>query len=201
VSFDPFHVDLDGVLGLSRVHADAAEALNGALGSAAARAAGADTTHGAVGTRVTGAFSELLDARHKALTAAAHTSGELSQRLAKAVWAYGQGDESGAESVRAAVEAVGAAPGSSGTPIAAGSSGPSGAVGAAESSGIADALGQAGPDSGRLAQSAGQTVTGVGMPAGIGAVAAHADDLAVAPAAVAPPARPDDEQAEKLTRD
>jgi hypothetical protein len=198
VSFDPFHVDLDGVLGLSRVHADAADALNGALGSAAASAAGADATHGSIGTRVTGAFSELLDARQVALTAAAHTSGELSQRLAKAVWAYGQGDESGAESVRAAAEAMGAAPGSSGTPIAAAAPG---AVGAAESSGIGDVLGQAGQDSGRLAQSAGQPVAGAGLPAGIGADATHSDDLAVAPAAVAPPARPGDEQAEKLTQD
>jgi Excreted virulence factor EspC, type VII ESX diderm len=158
-------------------------------------------THGSIGTRVTGAFSEVLDARHEALTAAAHTSGELSQRLAKAVWAYGRGDESAAESVRAAAEAMGAAPGSSGTPIAAGSSGPSGAVGAAESSGIADGLGQAGSQGDQLAQSAGQTVAGAGLPAGIGADATHSDDLAVAPAAVAPPARPDDEQAEKLTRD
>ncbi|WP_319449424.1 MULTISPECIES: type VII secretion target [unclassified Mycobacterium] len=197
MAFDPFHVDLDGVLGLSRVHARAAEALNGSTESALAKSAGADLTHGSIGTRVTGAFSELLDARHEALTAAAHTSGELSQRLAKAVWAYGRGDESGAESVRAAAEAIGAAPGSSGTPIAAGSSGPSGAVGAAESSGVTDALGQAAPQGAQLAQ----TVAGAGLSAGVGAGAAHSDGLAVATPTVVPPARSADEQAEKLTRD
>jgi pilus assembly protein FimV len=207
--FDPFHVDLDGVLGLSRVHADAAVALKGALGSTAANAAGADVTHGSIGTRVTGAFSEVLGARHEALTAAAHTSGELSQRLAKAVWAYGRGDESGAESVRAATESMGAATGSavapppsgsSGTPIAAGSPGPSGAIGAAESSGVADVLGQVGPHGDALAQSAGQTAAGAAPPAGVGADAVDSDELAVAPPAVVPPARPD-EAAEKLTRD
>jgi hypothetical protein len=199
--FDPFHVDLDGVLGLSRVHADAAETLTGAKESALAKAAGVDATHGSIGTRVAGAFSEVLDARHGALHAVAHTSSELSQRLAKAVSAYSRGDESGAESVRAAAEAMGAAPGASGTPIDAGSSGPSGAVGAAESSGVADVLGQAGQDDGQLVRSAGQALDGAGPPTGVGADATRSDDLAVAPPAVAPPARPDDEQAEKLTRD
>jgi hypothetical protein len=203
--FDPFHVDLDGVLGLSRVHADAAETLTGAKESALAKAAGVDATHGSVGTRVAGAFSEVLDARHGALHAAAHTSSELSQRLAKAVSAYSRGDESGAESVRAAAEAIaGGVSGSSGTPIdprAATAPVTPGAIGAAESSGIGDLLGQAGQDSGQLAQHAGQTAAGTSPPTGVGADATRSDDLAVAPPAVAPPARPDDEQAEKLTRD
>jgi Excreted virulence factor EspC, type VII ESX diderm len=196
--FDPFHVDLDGVLGLSRVHANAAETLTSAKESALAKAAGIDATHGSIGTRVSGAFSEVLDARHGALQAAAHTSNELSQRLAKAVSAYSRGDESGAESVRAAAATMAdGVSGSSGTPIAAGPSVPSGTIGTAESSGVGDVLGEAGPRDAQVTQAAGQSLPG----AGIGADAAHADDLAVAPPAVVPPPRSDDEQAEKLTRD
>jgi hypothetical protein len=153
--FDPFRVDLDGVLGLSRAHADAAETLTGARESALAKAAGADATHGSIGTRVTGAFSEVLDARHGALQTAAHTSGELSQRLAKAVLAYSRADESGAESVRAAAEAM-----------TGGSYVSSGVVGAAESTGITDVLGQARPDEGHIARPADQPTGGVGAAAG-----------------------------------
>lgn len=125
MSFDPFRVDLHGVRELSRLHADASTELHGALGSATAKDAGVDAVHGAIGAGATGAFGKVLEARHGALQAAAHTSGELSQRLAKAVLAYSRGDEGGAESVRAAAEAMtgGVALGSSGTPIAAGSSG------------------------------------------------------------------------------
>jgi hypothetical protein len=200
--FDPFHVDLDGVLGLSQVHADAAETLTGAKESALAKAAGVDATHGSIGTRVAGAFSEVLDARHGALHAAAHTSSELSQRLAKAVSAYSRGDESGAESVRAAAEAMAdGVSGSAGTPIAAGPAVPSGTIGAAESSGVADVLGDVGPHGAQLAQSAGQSLSETVPPAGVGADAAHSEDLAVAPPAVVPPPPRPDDQAEKLTRD
>jgi hypothetical protein len=206
VTFDPFHVDLDGVLELSRLHADAATAMNEATGSALANAAGVDPAHGSIGTRVTGAFAEVLDARHGALKAASNTSGELSDRLGRAVSAYARGDESGAESVRAAAEAMdgGAGHGASGTPAASGSSGtpidadapsPSGAVGAAESSGVGDALGQQG---GQLAQSAGQSLHGPEEPTGVGAYAAGSDNLATEPPIVAPAAH---EQAERLTGD
>jgi len=214
VTFDPFHVDLDGVLELSRLHADAATAMNEATGSSLAKAAGVDAAHGSIGTRVTAAFGEVLDARHGALKAASNTSGELSDRLGKAVRAYARGDESGAESVRIAAEAMdgGAAHGSSGTPVGAaatprsGSSGtpiaadaptPSGAVGAAESSGVADALGQA----------VGQDAGGSGGPeqaVGVGAYAVDSDLATQPPAALAPqpPSRSTaDEQAERLTRD
>jgi len=209
VTFDPFHVDLDGVLELSRLHADAAAAMNEATGSALANAAGVDAAHGSIGTRVTGAFAEVLDARHGALKAASNTSGELSDRLGRAVSAYARGDESGAESVRAAAEAVdgGAGHGASGTPVAAGSSGvpidpgssgtpaTSGAVGAAESSGVADALGRHGD---QLAQSAGQSLHGPEEPTGVGTYAADSP-------AVTPPSQPErstaDEQAERLSRD
>jgi hypothetical protein len=147
VTFDPFHVDLDGVLGLSRAHADAAAALDESTGSALAKAAGIDAAHGSIGTRVSGAFGEVLGARHDALKAASHTSGELSDRLGKAVSAYARGDECGAESVRAAAEAMGGGVGhgASGTPIAvaappdpgpSGTPETSGTVGAAESSGL-----------------------------------------------------------------
>jgi hypothetical protein len=201
VPFDPFRVDLDGVLGLSRAHAEAAETLTGAKESALAKAAGADATHGSIGTRVTGAFSEVLDARHEALEAAAHTSNELSQRLSKAVLAYSRGDESGAEAVRAAAESMaGGVSGSSGTPIVAGPAVPSGTIGAAESSGVADILGEARPHGAQPAQSAGQALPETVPPAGVGADASHSEDLAVAPPAVVPPSR-SDEQAEKLTRD
>ncbi|MCW2593327.1 MAG: Excreted virulence factor EspC, type diderm [Mycobacterium sp.] len=199
MTFDPFHVDLDGVLELSRLHADAATAMNEATGSALANATGADAAHGSIGTRVTGAFAEVLDARHGALQAAANTSGELSDRLGKAVQAYARGDESGAESVRAAAEAMdgGAAHGASGTPVASGSSGtpidadapsPSGAVGAAESTCVGDALGQ---------QGAGQSLH-VSESSGVGAYAAGSDNLATEPPIVAPAAH---EQAERLTGD
>jgi hypothetical protein len=73
-------------------------------------------------------------------------------------------------------------------------------VGAAESSGVADVLGQAGQGDGQLARSAGQALDGAGPPTGVGADATHSEDLAVAPPAVVPPPRSDD-QAEKLTRD
>lgn len=152
MAFDPFRVDLDGVLGLARLHSDAAAALDESTGSALAKAAGMDAAHGSIGTRVTGAFAEVLGARHEALKAASHASGELSDRLGKAVSAYARGDESGAESVRAAAEAMGGGVGhgAAGTPIAAaappdpgpsGTPGTSGTVGAAESSGIGDARG------------------------------------------------------------
>jgi hypothetical protein len=192
VTFDPFHVDLDGMLGLSRLHADAATELNDATGSALARAAGIDAAHGSIGTRVTGAFGEVLEARHGALSAASHTCGELSNRLSMAVQAYARGDESGAESVRAAAEAMDRAPGSSGTPVDPGSSATpatSGTVGAAESGGVADALGQQG---GQLAQSAVQHAGGPEQPTGGGAYAVDSD-LASSP--------PVDEQAERLSRD
>jgi hypothetical protein len=217
VTFDPFHVDLDGVLELSRLHADAAAAMNEATGCALAKAAGVDAAHGSIGTRVTGAFAEVLDARHGALKAASNTSGELSDRLGKAVRAYARGDESGAESVRTAAEAMdGGAPhgtsgtpvaaaatprsGSSGTPIAADAPTPSGAVGAAESSGVADALGQA-------VGQVGQDAVGSGGPeqaVGVGAYAVDSDLATQPPAALAPqpPSRSTaDEQAERLTRD
>jgi hypothetical protein len=215
VTFDPFRVDLDGVLELSRLHADAAAAMNEATGSALANAARVDAAHGSIGTRVTGAFAEVLDARHGALKAASNTSGELSDRLGKAVRAYARGDESGAESVRAAAEAMGggaghgasgtpvaaaATPpsGSSGTPIDPGSSGTpatSGTIGAAESSGVGDAL----------AQAVGQDAGGLGGPEqaeGVGAYAVGSDLATQPPAALAPqpPSRsPADEQAERLT--
>jgi hypothetical protein len=180
VTFDPFHVDLDGVLELSRLHADAATALHEAMGSAAGDATGVDAAHGSIGSRVTGAFGEVLDARRGALRAASNTCDELSHRLGTAVHAYARGDESGAESVRAAAEAMdgGAARGSSGTPIASGSSGPpidpgpsrataaTGTVGAAESSGVADMLGQAGGHGAQLAQSAGQSLHGLAQTLG-----------------------------------
>jgi hypothetical protein len=88
---------------------------------------------------------------------------------------------------------MGTPPGSSGTPITSGSSG---ALGAAESSGVADALDKAPPPDGRSGQSAGHPVDEVGPPGGIGTDAAKFEDLGVAP-----PARPDGEQAERLTRE
>jgi hypothetical protein len=151
VAFDPFRVDLDGVLDLSRRHADAVASLKKSMGTAATAGAAVDRVHGSIGSRVTGAFGAVLDARQEALNAASHTSDELAQRLGHAVLAYTRGDESGAETVRAAAEAM--TGGSSGTPLPTGSSG---AIGAAESSGVGDALGQVGPRGDQLAESAGQ---------------------------------------------
>ncbi len=191
MSFDPFRVDLHGVRKLSRLHADAATELHGALGSATAKEAGVDAVHGAIGAGATGAFGKVLEARHGALKAAAHTSGELAERLGRAVRAYARGDEGGAESVRAVAEAMpgNAALGSSGTPIATGSSGTpiaadpapasspmappiaptaapphdaSGTIGAAESSGVADALGRAEPQGDQPTQSLPEVVQTVG---------------------------------------
>jgi hypothetical protein len=231
VTFEPFHVDLDGVLELSRLHSDAATALNGAMGSAKANATGVDAAHGSIGTRVTGAFGEVLDARQGALKAASNTCNQLSDRLGMAVRAYAHGDERGAASVRAAAEAMdgGAARGSSGTPTASGSSGtsiatdspsvpaPSGTVGAAESNDVADALGQAGQQGSQRAQTLGQdpdqvlqAVEQIDVPnpeqsGGVGAHVADSDDLATEAPPDAPPQPPGgstaDEQAERSTRD
>ena len=192
MTFDPFHVDLDGVLELSRLHGDAAAALTEATGS---DATGVDAAHGSIGSRVTGAFGEVLEARRGALKAASHTCGELSDRLGMAVRAYARGDQSGAASVRAAAEAMsgGAALGSSSTPIDPGAaSAPiaSGAIGAAESSGIGDALGQ---HDGQLAHTAGES-THLPEPTGVATFAVDSDDLAAEPPI-------DDEQAERPTRD
>lgn len=196
MTVDPFHVDLDGVLEKSRLHAGIAAALDQSMGTATA--AGVDDVHGSIGAGATGAFREVLDARREALKAASNTSAELSDRLGRAVFAYARGDESGAASVRAAAAALeDGASGSSGTPIVSGAPHTSGTVGAAESSG-ADALGQG---AGQLGQQAGQPM----QASGVGASAAVSDDLAADDPAVAPlqaPSRPAaDERAERLTRD
>ena len=145
-------VQTDGLRTFSQTHADIASGLSQLTSAAAPAVAGVETSHGPIASAVSAALGELLGARQGTIQTTAASGNTISELLQKAAQAYEQGDQKGAETLRAAVEAMddansANAPGGSsavGIPTAAAASAPAADAGGAGSQMMGQMLGQLG---------------------------------------------------------
>jgi uncharacterized phage infection (PIP) family protein YhgE len=159
---DPLYVQPDGVRSYAQTHDEVVAALSEVMGTAAPEALGVETTHGPIASAVSGALTQVLSSRHGTLQATSTSAQTISELLHKAAQMYEHGDQKGAQTLRAAAEAMqdsqgAAAPG----PVGASA----GATGASSAGGGADMMGQmvsqVGQQVGQVAQSVAQPLQGI----------------------------------------
>lgn len=124
MSGDALYVQTDGVRSYAQIHDEIAAGLSQLLGTAAPEAAGVQTTHGAIAAQVSAALAGALGVRQGTLQTTANSGNTISDLLEKAAQRYEQGDQKGAETLRAAAEAMASGantPGGSAAPQAPGS--------------------------------------------------------------------------------
>ena len=163
-------VQTDGLRTFSQAHADIAAGLSQLTSAAAPAADGVETSHGPIASAVSAALGELLGARQGTIQTTATSGNTISELLQKAAQTYERGDQKGAETLRAAAEAIEGtnAPGGSGapgSPTAAGAAA-AGAGGAeSEMTGqMLSQLGQVGRQVGQMAQAAGAPLQALAQP-------------------------------------
>jgi hypothetical protein len=154
VSGDPLYVQPDGVRSYAKIHDEVLAALSQVMGTGAIEGLGVESTHGPIASPVSGALSQVLDSRHGTLQATSTSAQTISELLQKAAQMYEHGDQKGAETLRAAAEALEGKQGA-GTPAAAGS----GAGGGADMMG--QMVSQVGQQVGQMAQSVAQPLQGI----------------------------------------
>src|SRR5689334_7476411 len=116
-------VQTDGVRSYSQIHDQVAAGLS-QLTSGAAEALRVQNSHGTIASAVSTALSGVLGSRQGTMQTTATSANTISELLQKAAALYEQGDQQGAEKLKAAAAALeGADGGSSG---AGASSGPAG---------------------------------------------------------------------------
>ena len=90
----------------AQVHDEVVAALSQVMGSAAPEALGVETTHGPIASAVSGALGQVLGSRQGTLQATSTSGRTISELLQRAAQMYEQGDQRGAETLRAAAEAL-----------------------------------------------------------------------------------------------
>lgn len=142
-------VQLGSLRTYSQQHGDVADAVS-QVSANTPDVSAVSTTYGNIASGVSTALGDLLGARGGALTSTASKAQQLAEGLLKSAGLYEQGDQQGAEAIKAAA-------GSTGTPSSANSA----------SSGAGQMLSQlsqqAGQQVSQLAQTAGQAVAGLGQ--------------------------------------
>ena len=101
MSGDPLYVQTDGVRSYAQLHDQVVTGLSQLLG-AAAQATGVQTTHGTIAAAVSTALSAVLGTRDATLQTTATSVNIVAELLQKAAQLYEQGDQQGAEKLRAA---------------------------------------------------------------------------------------------------
>lgn len=146
----------DGLRSSASLHDRVATDLSHVLGAVAPGLAGVQTSHGQIAAGVSAALSNVLDARLGTVQTTADVGETISELLRKAAQMYEDGDHEGAETLRAAAEAL------DGQRDTQGEDGPTASVGGAV--GGAPANGAVGPPGGD--QMVGQTLGQVGQQVG-----------------------------------
>ncbi|MDA4105857.1 ESX-1 secretion-associated protein [Mycolicibacterium holsaticum] len=100
------YVQTDGVRSYAQIHDRVVEGLSQLMGSGATEATGVQTTHGAIASAVSTALSGVLGTRHGTMQTTATSGSTIAELLQKAAQMYDQGDQKGAERLRAATEAL-----------------------------------------------------------------------------------------------
>lgn len=149
---DRLHVDVERVLGMSKLHGAVSETLGGLH---PAEAPALDATHGVVASPVSSALGSVLANRGDILRSTSTSGRQISSLLHGAADAYRTGDEEGARRTTAAAEAMGGPPGL-------GSAAASGAAGGPGAAQLGQALGQIG----QVVQSVTQPIQGLAQALG-----------------------------------
>jgi hypothetical protein len=157
---EPLHVQTDGLLSNSQVHADVVTGMSGLVGDGAPDSAGVHTSHGTVSSEVTTALSSALSGRGEVFGAVSDTAGKFSERLQQAAKAYAEGDQQGAERIKAAQEGTDTA-GSDGGGRRGG--GPAGG-GSSPGTPGGEMMGQMGQMLGQVGQQVGQMAQSISAP-------------------------------------
>jgi len=156
---DPLYVQPDGVRSYAQIHDEVVAALSQVMGTAVPEVLGVETTHGPIASAVSGALSQVLGSRQGTLQATSTSAQTISELLQKAAQIYEQGDQKGAETLKAAAKAMQSANAAGRASGAAGTAGVPGTAGAgsAGAGGGADMMGQmvsqVGQQVGQMAQS------------------------------------------------
>jgi hypothetical protein len=164
---DPLYVQPDGVRSYAQIHDEVVAALSQVMGTAVPEVLGVETTHGPIASAVSGALSQVLGSRQGTLQATSTSAQTISELLQKAAQMYEQGDQKGAETLKAAAKAMQNANAAGRTSGAAGTAGVPGTAGAgsAGAGGGADMVGQmvsqVGQQVGQMAQSIAQPLQGL----------------------------------------
>ena len=103
---DPLRVQPDGVRSYAQIHDQVVAALGQVMGTAAPEALGVETTHGPIASAVSTALGQVLGSRQGTLQATSTSGQTISELLQKAAQMYEQGDQKGAETLKAAAEAM-----------------------------------------------------------------------------------------------
>ena len=160
---DPLYVQPDGVRSYAQIHDQVLSALSQVMGAAAPAAVGVESTHGPVASAVSTALGQVLGGRQGTLRVTSTSAQIISELLQKAAQMYEQGDQQGAEKLKAAAEALegqqGGQPGNAGAPGGPTSTGGGDAMGQ-----MLGQLGQVGQQVGQLAQAAGAPLQALAQP-------------------------------------
>jgi hypothetical protein len=165
MSSDPLYVQPDGVRSYAQIHDQVASALSQVMGVATPEAVGVVSTHGPIASAVSTALGQVLGGRQGTLQATSTSAQTISELLQKAAEMYEQGDQQGAEKLKAAAEAIegkqGGQPRNSGAP---GSPTSTGAGGGDVMGQMLGQLGQVGQQVGQMAQAVGAPLQGLAQP-------------------------------------
>ena len=103
---DDLFVQTDGVRSYAQVHDQVASSLSQLLGGGAPDAARVQTSHGTIAAAVSTALAGVLGSREGIVQTTATSGATISELLQKAAHLYDQGDQAGAEKLRAAAEVM-----------------------------------------------------------------------------------------------
>ncbi|MGW0159045.1 type VII secretion target [Mycobacterium sp. NPDC003323] len=150
---DPLHVQTDGVLNYSQIHADVRSGLSGL---AAPEGSGVQNSHGAIASSVSTALGSVLSGRGNTMGVTSTSAATIADLLQQAARAYAGGDEEGGRRLKAAADAMdgdGRAGAPGGAPAASGTTGAGG-----------DMAGQMGQIMGQVGQQVGQLASSITAP-------------------------------------
>lgn len=100
------YVQTDGVRSCAQVHDRVVAGLSQVTGTGAAEATAVQTSHGAIASAVSTALSGVLGTRHGTMQTTATSGTTIAELLQKAAQLYDQGDQKGAERLKAAADAL-----------------------------------------------------------------------------------------------
>jgi hypothetical protein len=156
-----------GVRSISQVHDQVASAISQLTSGAGVDATGVQNTHGNIAASVSTALSSVLGSRQSALQTTSKAGAAISGLLAEAARLYEQGDQQGAEKLKAAAAALEGAGGSTaGDASSAGGGSTAGAQSAAGATGAATGASTGGSSAGGGASAAGSMVGQIAQQAG-----------------------------------
>ncbi|WP_059162500.1 type VII secretion target [Mycobacterium sp. IS-3022] len=151
------NVQTDAVRSYAQIHDRVATDLSQVIDADASEAAGVQASHGTIAAAVGAALTSALGTRRDTVQATARSGETLSELLREAARMYDDGDQAGADKLRAAADALDSQQGAPG-----GTSGPVGAVGPAAATGSPAGGDQmAGQLAGQIGQQVGQAVGGL----------------------------------------